>query len=164
MGAREHVGGLEVTDARHRVGRLLEVHHARDRVDDVGEGLALAQRARLAVARDRAVDEVGPHRRERRVVAAEARDDAGHEVLDDHVGHAREIEHDRARLRVRQVERDALLARVDADEVGGLVGAVRLELHEAAAHLVALARALDLDDARAEVGEQARAVRAREHP
>ena len=36
-------------------------------------------------------------------------------------------------------------------------------LQEPAPHLVAFAGALDLDHARAEVGEQPRAVRAREH-
>jgi hypothetical protein len=54
-------------------------------------------------------------------------------------------------------------AYVDADEVGALVGAALVDLMHAAAHLVALARAHHLDDARAEVGEQPRAVRTGEH-
>src|SRR5205807_5574140 len=60
--------------------------------------------------------------------------------------------------RVPEVEADALLADVDPDEVGGLVGAPLLDLDVALARLVALARPLDLEHAGAEVGHQPRAV------
>jgi hypothetical protein len=76
----------------------------------------------------------------------------------------REVEHDLAPARVRDVHGDRELACVDADEVRALVGASVLELDVAAARVVALARALDLDDARAEVGEEARCPGAGEHP
>src|SRR6266446_4060761 len=62
----------------------------------------------------------------------------------------------------REIERHAALAHVDAHEVRRLILAPGLELDVAAARVVALAP-LDLDDVGAEVGEQARAVRAREH-
>src|SRR5216110_3204115 len=73
-----------------------------------------------------------------------------------------EIEHDRTRLRAREIERHAALAHVDAHEVRRLVLAPGLELDVAAAGVVALAP-LDLEDVGAEVGEQARAVRARQN-
>src|SRR5262249_6923658 len=53
---------------------------------------------------------------------------------------------------------------IDAREVGALVVAVSLELQVVVAHLVAAARTLDLDHARAEVAEQARAVGSRQDP
>src|SRR5216683_1300174 len=109
-------------------------------------------------ARDRAVDEVGLDRCHRGVAQAELLDDAGGEVLDEHVGHAAEVGDHPAALRVAQVDRHALLARVDADEVGGLVGAPRLDLEVVLAHVVAVAGPLDLDDPRAQVREQAGAV------
>ncbi len=163
VGAGQHVGGLEVRRARRRLVALVEVHHPGGRVDDVGEGLALAPRAGLAEARDRAVDEIGLDRGHRGVAQAELLDDAGGEVLDEDVGDPAEIGDDPAALRVAQVHRDAFLAHVDADEVGGLVGAARLDLEVVLPHVVALARPLDLDHARAQVGEQARAVGAGEH-
>ena len=133
------------------------------RIDDVREGGAEPPGAGLAEARDRAVDEIRLHRGERLVVGAQARGDAGREVLDDDVGRPRQVEDDRAGLGAGEVEADALLARIAAHEVGALVLAVCLELVRTAAHLVAASGLLDLDDARAEIGEEARAVRAREH-
>ncbi len=62
-----------------------------------------------------------------------------------------------------QVDRHALLARVDADEVRRLVGATRLELQVVLAHVVAVVRPLDLDDPRAQVREEPRAVGTGEH-
>src|SRR5204862_288713 len=81
------------------------------------------------------------------------------EVLDDDVAPASEIEHDGTRLGLGEIQRDAALADVDAHEVRRLVLAPGLELDVAAAGVVALAP-LDLEDVGAEVGEQARAVRA----
>jgi len=117
----------------------------------------------LAEAGDRAVHEPGLHGRERGVVAAKLRDDARQEVLDHHVGGAREVQHDLAGLGMREVERQARLAGVDPDEIRGLVGAPLFHLSVPAPGVVAFARALDLDHPSAEIGEQARAVRAGQH-
>src|SRR5690606_34290129 len=88
----------------------------------------------------------------------EARRRAGREVLDQHVGARDERIEDRPGLRVLHVERQALLGAVGPDEMR------RLPAHAlvVAAREVAAARALDLDHARAEVGELARAVRRRD--
>ena len=154
----EDVGGLEVRGPRRGLIALLEVHEAGDGVDDVGECRPEPPRAGLAEARDGAVDDVGLDRAHRLVVAAEPADDAGHEVLDEDVGPAGEVEQDLAAPRAREIEAHALLARVHPREVRALVVAARLELMRAPAHLVALARTLHLDDAGAEVGEEARAI------
>ena len=141
---------------------LLEVHHPRRGIDDVGEGGPTAPGAGLAEAGDGAIDEVGLHRRQRRPVAAQPRDHSWDEVLHRDVGAAREVLHHLARGRMAQIEGHALLAGIDAREVGALVVAALLELEMRPAHLVALAGTLDLDHARAEIGEQASAIGAGE--
>src|SRR4029077_8418336 len=127
------------------------------------EGLQGRERPRLAEAGDGTEYEVGLDGGERRVVAVQARHHAGNEVLDDDVGGAGEVEYHLARPWMAEVERDGELADVDTREVGALVGAPRLELGHAAPRVVALAGALDLDDARAEVAQQPRAVGAGQH-
>ena len=62
-----------------------------------------------------------------------------------------------------QIDRHAALAGVDPDEVGGLIGARLVHLDVAPSRLVPFARSLHLDHARAQVGEQARAVRTGQH-
>ncbi len=64
------------------------------------------------------------------------------------------------RGRCFEVERQALLVAVDAQEVRALAAEER---RTPRARVVALARLLDLDDARAHVGEQHRAVRTGQH-
>ena len=59
-----------------------------------------------------------------------------------------------------EIERDALLVAVDAEEVRALALEKR---RSPGARVVAFARLFDLDDARAHVGEQHRAIRARQH-
>jgi hypothetical protein len=124
----------------------------------LGESRARAPRARLPEARDRAVDEIGLQRAECRVVALKSSHDPGHEVLDDHIGLLGQVLHDRLALGPREVDADALLAGVHPGEVAALIGPAGLELQIVAPHVVALALALDLDDAGAQIAEQARAV------
>ena len=156
--AGQDVGGLEIRRARRGLVSLLEVHEAGDRVDDVGEGRPRAPRAGLPEARDGAVDDVGLQGAERRVVAVEPRHDPGHEILHDDLGHHRQVLDDRLAFGTRQIDADALLAGIHPREIAALVASPGLELEVVAAHLVALALALDLDDASAEVAQQTRAV------
>ena len=146
-----------------RLVALLERHHARGRVDDVGEGRALAPGPGLPEARDRAVHNVAFNSVDRRIVEAEPADHPGREVLDEHVGVTGQGQHHLAALGPAQVDRHALLAGVDAREVGRLVLAPGLDLVRVAPHLVALDGALDLDHAGAQVREQARAVGTGQH-
>src|SRR5215475_12002190 len=62
-----------------------------------------------------------------------------------------------------EIDRDALLARVQPHEVAALIGTTRLQLDHRIADLVAFVRPFDLDDPRAEVCQQPRAVGPREH-
>jgi hypothetical protein len=82
-------------------------------------------------------------------------DRSGSEVLDDDVGFADERPQDLLRFRVLEVERDRFLAPVEPDEVGGEA----MDRRVVGTGKIAAARALDLDHARAEVAEVARAER-----
>ncbi len=83
---------------------------------------------------------------------------AGGEVLHEDVGLLHQSVEHRLRTRMLHVEREALLGAVDPDEMRGL------SLHRAvvAARRVAAAGPLDLDDARAQLRQLARAERARD--
>ena len=113
----------------------------------------------VAEARDGAVDELGVLAPEPLVAGAEPVGDSRPEVLDDDVGAPGEASKRLLRLRAREVERDAPLAPVDREEIGGLASHVG---RAPRARLVTVARSLDLDHVGAEVGEQHRAVRPRE--
>ena len=121
----------------------------------------IAPRARLAEAGDRAVDQPRPSRPTTRLVAEpQPLHRAGTEVLDQHVGAIEQPLEDRRARRLLQVERQALLVAVDAEEVRALAADER---RTPRARVVAAAGLLDLDDARAHVGEQHRAVRPGQH-
>jgi hypothetical protein len=62
-----------------------------------------------------------------------------------------------------EIDRNALLARVQSRKIAALIRALGIELEHRMAYFVAFTRPFDLDHARAEVGEHARAVRAGEH-
>ena len=113
-------------------------------------------RSGLAESGNRAVDQPRMPRAQRRVIEAELRQRSRTEVLDDHVAlRDQPLEQARA-LRVLEVERDAFLVAVDAQEIARSRPRGTAGPH--AARVVALARLLDLDHARAHVGEQHRAV------
>ena len=117
-------------------------------------------RAILAVPRERRVDQPRMRGRQRAVVEPQAREHAGPEVLDEDIGARDERVEHAASLGALEVERHALLVPVDAQEVSALAVDER---RSPRARVVAAARMLDLDDPRAHVGEQHRAVRARQH-
>src|SRR5207244_2558803 len=108
--------------------------------------------------------EIGLDEGEARVVAAKSSHDPGREVLDHDIDGADEVGDDLARPGMREIEGQAELPDVAADEVCALVRTAGLDLEIAPARLVAFPRSFDLDDARAEIGEQPRAVGSREHP
>ena len=89
---------------------------------------------------------------------AQARGRAGREVLHQHVGLLEQAIQDLRRARVLQIEREAFLGAVGPHEVRSQAAHALV----VAAREVAHAGTLDLDDARAEVGELARAERRRD--
>ena len=156
---RVHAGG-DVGDRQARLRRLLLGARDRDEaglaLDQQVVGLLVAVRAVVAVAGDVADDDAGLVRRQRVVRQAEARRRARRQVLHDDVGRFDDQPlEDRLRLRMLDVERQALLRAVGPDEM-------RREPAHAlvvAAREIADAGALDLDDARAEVRELSRRER-----
>ena len=103
----------------------------------------------LAVAGDRAIDDVGPDRADVVIAEAEARHDARPELLDDDVGTLDQRAQPRARRLVLQIERHAFLAAVEHGEIG----AVGAPFRAVGPHLLAAAGALDLYHFRAGLGE-----------
>ena len=162
MRAGEHVRRLQIHRARGRLAVALEIHHSGHRGDDVRERRPCRERAVLTEARDRAVDEARLDGAQVGGTDAELGGDARDEVLDRDVRHPREVERHRASLGIREVDPDAQLARVDANEVRRLIAPALFELDVAAPRVVAFTGSLDLDHARAEIGEEPRAVRAGE--
>jgi len=61
-------------------------------------------------------------------------------------------------LRVREIDGDALFARVQAHEIAALVGARGIKLQDRVAYFIAFAGTLDLDHARTQIREHARRV------
>jgi uncharacterized protein YggE len=114
----------------------------------------------LAVPGERRVDQPRMRGGQRVVVEPEPREHAGAEVLHHDIGARDERVEHAASLGALEVQRHALLVPVDAQEIRAL--AVD-EGRPPRARVVAAARLLDLDHPRAHVGEQHRAVRARQH-
>src|SRR4029079_14339680 len=81
--------------------------------------------ARLAVARNRAINEARIARRQRFVAQAQALHDTGAKVLHYHVGLGRKLEREVDALGAFQVEDDALLARIEAAEIRAVAAARR---------------------------------------
>jgi hypothetical protein len=114
---------------------------------------AVAQRAVLPVAGDRAVDEPGVDLPQRLVAGAEPVHHARAEGLEQHVGVADEPQEHVAPLLGLQVDADRALVAVEREEQrrgGGAVGA--LVERRRPADVVAHPGVLDLDDVGAEVG------------
>ena len=150
--------GDRATGLRRLVRRAGDRHESRLALDQQVVGLLVPVRAIRAVARDVADDEPRVAAGERFVREPQPRGGARREVLHQHVGLREQAVEDRRRLRVLDVERQALLAAVRPDEMR------REPAHAAVvgAREVADAGALDLDDPGAEVGELARAERRRD--
>ena len=128
-------------------------------VHDGGVGPPVGGPAVLAVARDRAVDDVGPAGGDLLVADAEAGGDAGPEVLDDHVAALGQIEDQVDALGSGQVDRQEPLAHVLAGEQHRQAAPAGV----AGAQQVALGR-LDLEHLGPEVGQHPGARRAGHDP
>src|SRR6266540_366419 len=127
---------------RRPVLRAGHAHQAAHRLHDDVERGSIRVRPVEAPPRHGGVDEATVGVEQRARVEAEVGHRAGSEVLDDDVGSRREpAEHIPARV-LLEVERDAALAAVEADEVPALAVDERLE----PARKVATARILDPDD------------------
>ena len=158
--ARDDVGDRDAEPHRGPVGGAGDAHQPALGLNHrVVAGLAGA-RSGLAETGDRAVHEPRMPRRQRLVVEPDSGQRPRREILDEDVALRDEPIEDRAPFGPLEVERDALLVPVDAEEVRALAFEKR---RAPAARVVALAGLLDLDHARAHVGEHHGAIRARQH-
>src|SRR5882757_4069382 len=144
--------------AARRIVRFAgDAHHAAHALDHEVVAGALAIRAGLAEACDRAVDKARIDLLHVVIGEAVAREIAELVILDEHVGDRGELARELLALGPRDVERDRFLAAVGR----GVIGRVRsvapvLVLHPGrteSARVVARAGTLDLDDFGAEIGE-----------
>jgi hypothetical protein len=167
-------GGVErcrqiAEDAAHTQRRLASsaVHRPQAAGGLRGAVVCGAQRVRalMAVAADAGVDQPWIQRLEHRPAEAELVHRAGPEVLDQHVGLGRQLAQQLLALGVLEVEAHALLVPVVLREVAaaGITALGVAQARREAAHVVGIARVLDLDHPRAEVGEHLRAVGAGHH-
>ena len=140
-------------------GLAIDAQRAGHRLQHDVEGRTVAQRTRHSVARDRAVDQSRIDGGERFIAEAQAIHHAGPIVLDQDVALGGEILDQRHAGIVLQIDDDALLAAVDAQEIVALVVAERREQPG----FVAGARRLDLQHFRAEIGQRERSRWPRQH-
>ena len=157
--ARHDIGDRDAEAERRAIGSARDAHQPAFGLHDGVVARLGASRSGLPEARDRAIDEPRMPWRHRGVVEAQPGQRAGPEVLDEHIRLRDQPLEDLAAGRLLEIERDAFLVAVDAQEIRAF--AVQ-ERRSPAARVVALAGLLDLDDPRAHVGEQHRAIGARE--
>ena len=136
-----------------------EAHDPAHRLRDHVVGGALRVGSRLAEARDRRHHQPRMLALELLPAVAEPLHHARTEVLDEHVGALEQPLEHAAVGRGVEIEREALLAAVERDEVGGRVADEGAD----PARVVAAAGRLDLDHARTQIGEHLGAERTGEH-
>ena len=155
-----HVDDRQADARRRTVAFTVHAHQAGHRLN---RGVVAGQAAERAVgteARYRAMNQLRETLAQiALVVHAPARERAGLEVFDQHVGVFEQLPQDVAAFFTRQIDRDALLVAVDAGEVPR---GVTVERRPPAACFIA-AGGFQFDDLGAVIGQCLRAVRAAEH-
>jgi hypothetical protein len=161
-GTPTRTGGLFRSARRH--------HQAAQCLDDGVHGLAGARGLRRAEARDRAIDHTRVDRPRERIPDAEPIERSRAEVLDDDVGLAQQSSKHVTRARLFQVECDAVFAAKPVQRgYRNIIRARAAERHAVASEVRRVLPAwirrlgiLDLDDARAESGQEERGKRPRQ--
>ena len=128
--------------------------------------IALARGIRPALAKAGAgqIHQARTQRRQRRIVQPIAPERADREVLQQHIGLLRQLTDQRLAGGFAQVDRDRLLAAVEGQEIGRFAATRAADMGLEAARLVAAAGLLDLDDGRAQLGQDHRGKGAGQHP
>ena len=143
-------------DTRRRIGTACHRRHAGFGLNQQVVGLALSVRAALAIAGDRAADQSRILFAQAGQRKAELRQRTGLEVLHEHVGlREHRFEHSLV-FGLAEIEHHRLLAAIEPDEIGALA------VHDMIIVTGEIAfRPLDLDHARAGIGETAGTLRRR---
>ena len=96
---------------------------------------------------------------QRFITETQTGDDAGTEILDEHVGRPHELHDDFLRFRLLEIQSDGFLAGVEHEKRRAHALLLQCRITQALSRAVALT-ILDLDDLGAEIAERLRAVRA----
>ena len=152
-------------DPRHRrpqrlLGRAGQVGRAAHHLADAVEAVLVAPRAAGAERGDRGQDDVRLDPTEALEVEGERSQDFGRQVGDDDVGGRHELADDLAALGARRVERHRALVAVHHE----IQRADAVRRHRRDPAILAATAALDADHVGAQVGQERRAVRARDVP
>src|SRR5258706_324041 len=163
-GDRDPESGSEIGDRQTRLHGAAaalagEAEDAAHRLEHRVVALLVLVRPGLAEAGARDIDQPRVEAGQRGEVEPLAAERAGRKVLDQHVGLLRQLANQLAAVVGAQIHRDGLLRPVAGEVIGAVARQLRLE----AARLVAAAGLLDLDDARAELGDDHRRERTGEH-
>ena len=151
--------------ARLAIGHAGQAHQPAHALDDIVITGARSVGAVLAEAGDRGVDQTRMGGAQAFGIQPEFLQATDLEILDQHVGIRRHPPNQRRALFGREIDRDRALAAVGREEIGrDLLVAMFVPRRPPMAGVVARAGLLDLDDVRAEVGEQLRRPGPRQHP
>ncbi len=155
-----HIAKRDAELHRHVAALAIDAERPGQRLRHDVEGRLVAEGPGEAKPADRAIDEARVERGERRVAEAEAVHHAGAVVFHENVGPRYEAAQDVGAGRLAQVDDQALLVAVDAEEIMALAADKRRK----AAGFVAAAGRLDFQDFGAEIAEALGRERPRQNP
>ena len=139
-------------------------HAAAHPLGDKIESGTIAERPRLAEARDRAGDDARIDLGKTRKIDFESLGHTGTEIADYDIGLAYKLIEEFQTGRLLQIDCDALLVAAERQEIGAhTVARIFLGFLEEPPRALASQRRFDFDRARAEVSEKHRSVRTRQH-
>ena len=161
--SRGQVGDRQPGLHRRTAAFAGEAHDAAHGLEDGVVSLAMGKRSALPEAGAGDVDDASVDGTDGAVIEPVALEGADRKVLQEHVGFAREIADDGLPFGRAQIDRDRLLAAIAGEVIRALAGAATLDERLEAARLVAAVGLLDLDHARAELGQDHARERAGEH-
>ena len=151
--------------ARDPVGQAGDAHQSAHALDDVIVAGAVGVRAVLTKASDRGIDQPRVRCSKRLGVESELLEAADLEILDDDVRPLRKLKDERRAFRLSEIDCGRFLAAIAAKEIGSdPVIPFTMPWRAPMAGIVAVHGTLDLEHLRAEIRQQLRAPRAREHP
>ena len=159
--ARRQVDDRRSGPHRRPIRKAVQRHEAAFGLRDRIEAGTQRERALAAIGRDRAIDQARIGRRDRRIVETEFLHHAAGEILHHDIRLRDQFARDLERRRIGEIERDAALVAIEAEEGRALAADFRVFVRP---RIVAAVRVFDLDDFGAEIGERLRAGRTGDDP
>lgn len=157
----QHIADGETEGNRPLPFVAIQPHDARARLRQQILTRTLYPGALFAIAADRGIDDARIDRPDRFVVQSQPLDNAWPEILDHHVRLGEKPLQRRQVVFVLEIDRKAFLGTIDCVEDGGIAADLRVAQVKPPGKIAAV-RPLDFDDARAEIHQPKRTVRAGE--